>query len=64
MKLPEEKEIDMLQQVLVHERENPTLKLQETPQSLGTGRKKEKMKDSVKDTEGEGVHFVSSHIIC
>lgn len=34
MKLPEVKEIDMTEQVLVHERENPTLKLQETPQSL------------------------------
>lgn len=22
------------------------------------------MKDSVRDTEGEGVHFVSSHTIC
>lgn len=34
LKLPEVKEIDMTEQVLGHERENPTLKLQETPQSL------------------------------
>lgn len=39
-KLPEEKEIDMTEQVLVHERENPTLKLQETPQSLQGQREK------------------------
>lgn len=40
MKLPEEKETDMTEQVLVHERENPTLKLQETPQSLRDREKK------------------------
>lgn len=64
MKLPEEKETDMTEQVLVHERENPTLKLQETPQSLRDREKKEKMKDGVRDAEGEGVHSVSSHIRC
>lgn len=64
MKLPEEKETDMTEQVLLHERENPTLKLQETPQSLRDREKKEKMKDGVRDAEGEGVHSVSSHIRC
>lgn len=67
MKLPEEKETDMTEQVLVHERENPTLKLQETPpipEGEGEKKKKEKMKDGVRDAEGEGVHSVSSHIRC
>lgn len=56
--------MDMIEQVTVQERENPTLKLQETPQFLRAREKKEKMKDSVRDTEGEGVHLMSHHIKC
>lgn len=59
MKLPGAKETDLTEQVLVHEKENPTLR--KPPNPWGTGRKK-KMKESVRDTGGSGsTFFVISH---
>lgn len=58
------KGIDMIEQMTIEARENPTLKLQETPQSPRAGGGVEKMKDSVRDTGSEGVHFMPPHFKC